>query len=202
MFWYLFRIISKGFWKQKTKGFPKTNALQSWHICFQFLWESEETCKKRQFHLWNIFCLTLSSREERQMSKQGHNPKDLSRFWQRFVKQGKYCRNEMCALGESVKVTASEPGKKQHYSSQLIFHYQVNHSRKSVSSFHVYFWLLLSERISWCWDLQYPLSFLSPLRPLWPLWPLQTGTHTNKERPVTVSRSHRSPQTFSQLHTH
>ena len=102
--------------KTEEKRFPKTNALQSWHICFQFLWESEETCKKRQFHLWNIFCLTLSSREERQMSKQGHNPKDLSRFWQRFVKQGKYCRNEMCALGESVKVTESEPGKKQHYS--------------------------------------------------------------------------------------
>ena len=48
------------------------------------------------------------------------------------------------------------------------------------------------KKNSWCRDSQYPLSFLSPLRPLWPLWPLQTGTHTNKERPVTVSRSHRT----------
>ena len=58
------------------------------------------------------------------------------------------------------------------------------------------------KKNSWCRDSQYPLSFLSPLRPLWPLWPLQTGTHTNKERPVTVSRSQRNPQTFAQIYAH
>ena len=49
--------------------------------------------------------------------------------------------------------------------------------------------MIVLERNSWCWDSQYPLSFLSPLRPL---WPLQPGRDTNKERPVTVSRSQRT----------
>ena len=49
--------------------------------------------------------------------------------------------------------------------------------------------MIVMERNSWCWDSQYPLSFLSPLRPL---WPLQPGRDTNKERPVTVSRSQRT----------
>ena len=66
-------------------------------FCFQFVWECGETQKKNEFHLSKTFCLTLLRRRE-EMSKQGHNPRDLSRLWQRFVKQAKPFRKEMHGL--------------------------------------------------------------------------------------------------------
>ena len=43
-----------------------------------------------------LFDIIEETREE--MSKQGHNPRDLSRLWQRFVKQAKPFRKEMHGL--------------------------------------------------------------------------------------------------------
>ena len=106
-----------------------------------------------------LFDIIEETREE--MSKQGHNPRDLSRLWQRFVKQAKPFTKEMHSFKKD----------------KFCFKWLIN------------FLMIVLERNSWCWDSQYPLSFLSPLRPL---WPLQPGRDTNKERPVTVSRSQRT----------
>ena len=63
-----------------------------------------ETCKKRQFHLWNTFCLTLLSREKRGKCQ---NKDTIPRTFHTFDSDFSNKKNivEMkCALRESVKV--------------------------------------------------------------------------------------------------
>ena len=130
-------------------------------FCFQFVWECGETQKKNEFHLLKTFCLTLLRRRERR------------------------CQNKDTIRG-TFHASDSDLSNKQN-----LLEKKCTVLKKISSALSVWFissWLSL-ERNSWCWDSQYPLSFLSPLRPL---WPLQPGRDTNKERPVTVSRSQRT----------
>ena len=129
-------------------------------FCFQFVWECGETQKKNEFHLSKIFCLTLLRRRERR------------------------CQNKDTIRG-TFHASDSDLSNKQNLLER--------NARFEKNQFHfkclIDLLMIVLERNSWCWDSQYPLSFLSPLRPL---WPLQPGRDTNKERPVTVSRSQRT----------
>ena len=129
-------------------------------FCFQFVWECGETQKKNEFHLSKTFCLTLLRRRERR------------------------CQNKDTIRG-TFHASDSDLSNKQNLLER--------NARFEKNQFHfkclIDLLMIVLERNSWCWDSQYPLSFLSPLRPL---WPLQPGRDTNKERPVTVSRSQRT----------
>ena len=130
-------------------------------FCFQFVWECGETQKKNEFHLSKTFCLTLLRRRERR------------------------CQNKDTIRG-TFHASDSDLSNKQNLLEKKCT--VLKKVSLALSVWLISSWLSL-ERNSWCWDSQYPLSFLSPLRPL---WPLQPGRDTNKERPVTVSRSQRT----------